>query len=122
MKNKIEIKAWLPTDIFTVLTYYADKQPHKMFEQYYWIKNAYNHFTPEKFDNILRKMFIQGWITSYGNLYHILPMQKRQHILTDKGDLLYRELAIEKTGDYSYYKYHTRKKRKPSKYGKKKPS
>jgi len=95
-----------------ILGFYGDNKPHKLYEQFYWIKNINRKITDKEFLNIHKRLFENGLITKYGIDYYNLPLLKRQHILTTKGDLVYREIAIYYGGDYYYYKYYDRNPKK----------
>lgn len=93
---------------FLVLTYYGDKKPHALHHQFTLIKTIYKKITHTKFLKIMKKFNQDGIIACYGEDYCRTPFLKRQHILSDKGDLMLREESIYRGGEFYYYKYFDR--------------
>lgn len=103
MAHSIAVKDILSENISTVLSFYADQLPHALYEQYYWLHNIKKKLTPEQFIIITRKLFMCGLIKEYGEDYYELQLSKRKHVLTDEGDKIYREIAINRgAGEYEY--------------------
>jgi len=92
-----------------VLGFWGDKKPHRLFEQFVWLKHINRNLRDTDFLNINRLLFNAGLIKGVGNNYFKFPLVKRTFVLTNKGDDAIRSLAIEQGGDYSYYKNFERR-------------
>ena len=95
--------------LILILGFYGDMKPHKMHEQFYWLKHLSRKLNDKEFLRIHRKLFVNGLIKAFGKNYFETPLPKREHVMTNKGERMYRQLAIETGGDYDYYKNFVRK-------------
>jgi hypothetical protein len=98
-----------------MLRYFADKQPHKYYEQHSLFTMRYRSDVKKHKINVIslmRDLVRCGLIMGYGDDFYKTYFPFRYFILTDKGDEYFRLLQIIRGGNYSYYKYGDRDKMK----------
>lgn len=98
-----KIKANLSREQYLVLSYYADMKPHSMAAQFLLIKLVYRQMTTKKFREITKRFFVNGIIRPYGDDYYKVTLKHRSHVLTNKGDKLFREASVCKGGDEEHF-------------------
>jgi hypothetical protein len=103
-----------------ILAFYADMKPHPLYEQFYWIKNLDRKLNPNDFIKITRKLFIGGMITFFGDDYFEQKIQNRRHILTEFGDKVYRDVAMNRDGDEKDFVFFKREEKLKKSKGEKK--
>jgi hypothetical protein len=96
--------ASLSNEAFLILSYYGDMKPHPLNHQFALIKMAYRKITDKKFLEIVKKFNRSSIIACYGKDYCKTPFLKRKHVLTNKGDMLLREVSIRRGGNEEYYR------------------
>ena len=105
------MKQYNKNHIFTYLRFYGDKIPHRYFEQHQLFFMRYQKECKRQKINILeltRYAVQNGWLKSHGRDFYEKNFPMREFVLTEKGDLLYRSLAVERGGAYSHYRYFKR--------------
>lgn len=94
--------------IFGLLEYFADNQPHKLWEQQILMLTRYKHqFKREKIDfyKLMRYCIHSGLLMGMGDDFYKVKLPFRHFIITSKGDNYFREMQMRRSGSVSYYKY-----------------
>jgi hypothetical protein len=81
-------------DFLLILKFYNDGKPHKIYEQFYWIKQLSRKLSDKEFLKLHKKLFENGLIKAYGSEYLKTPFVKRQFIITKKGLAIYKKMVI----------------------------
>jgi hypothetical protein len=97
--------------IYNYLGYYGDAQPHKFIDQCNLFALTYKKDVLKMRINLveLTRYCVQNnWLTGVGKNFYSVSFPFRMFKLTNKGDLMYREMAIWRSGNFSYFKYFDR--------------
>jgi len=103
-----ELKERLKDKEFNILSYYGDKKPHRLYQQFFWLKAAYKDIESMEFTEIVKKFLEYSLLEPFGKDYTITKFIDREHILTEKGDRILREVMINR-GEDSNIRIHQRK-------------
>jgi len=107
--TEFELKEKLKDEEFKILSYYGDKKPHALYQQFFWLKSLYKKMKSSEFTEMIRKFCEYDILMPFGNDYSKINFTDREHILTDKGDKILREILINRNASSNVIRGHIRK-------------